>query len=174
MEKRASLLERWNQHRIGFLVSANQQLWSSLPFFHVRVFEPPTASSCTNEENRNSGLREIWSGQQFFLLERQREPLSLSFLFRLLKIKSGEFLKCKQPASGRTRPVGLENRFIGNEKERQLQLQRELRLQWFFGDIQHLIQESLMEQSWKHQSWNSGILHVRTILAESIQRVFVV
>lgn len=44
-EKRASLLERWNQHGIDFLVSANHQLWSSLPFFHVRVFEPPTAFS---------------------------------------------------------------------------------------------------------------------------------
>ena len=84
-EKRASLLGRWNQHGIGFLVNPNQQLWSSLPFFHVRVFEPPTASSCTNEENRNSGLREIWSGQQFFLLERQREPLSLSSLFAFWK-----------------------------------------------------------------------------------------
>ena len=49
-EKRASLLERWNQHRIGFLVSANQQLWSSLPFFHVRVFEPPTAFSMHERE----------------------------------------------------------------------------------------------------------------------------
>ena len=88
-ETRASLLERWNQHGIGFLVRAERApINSSGLVCHSSMSEcliHQPHSPCTNRESRDSGLREIWSGQQFCLLERQREPLSLSFLFAFWK-----------------------------------------------------------------------------------------
>ena len=60
-EKRASLLERWNQHGIGFLVRAERApINSSGLVYHSSMSEclsHQPNSPCTNEESRDSGLK---------------------------------------------------------------------------------------------------------------------